>query len=573
MTQTKGDGSRRSRREDVWLVAGLLLLAVVLPLVVGVIAGSLEIPRNDDWSYRHIAVGLARTGRFTLDGISETMIIGQILFTQPFLWVAGLQPWAFTAAGVVFATAGILSAFAMARRVLPARDAALAAALLAIFPGYLAYATSFMSDVPALAAQFLSLALGAIAIRRRPVHMGWLLAAAAMGIFAFSIREFAAAAPASVMLAAIAAERGRVRMWAFAIGVVAFCVGIHVWRSTLPGQLPPVGPGFGSFSQSMQVFSSIAFVIAPAALVGAIKWRDHLRRIDLLIGLEVGSILAVARLLQWVSDGSMPPIILENLASQWGVPARLYVVGGRPPLFTDAEWAAVNGLALVATVVVLALGAGIAGAHLRRCDKSLRVLVSRVGSPAGLLVLFALAVTAGLVGFGLSRPIFDRYFWPLVPPVAALFLYLPSDLKANRSLLPTRRATRVLAGSATAIGAVLASISLVFLLNSNAFDAGRWRAGEQLVKLGIRADEIDAGYEWMGYHATSPGDPTRRTSTVTFYRSWWPSFRECGLVSSEVTNRPDVQLVGTTEYELNLISGPTETLYLYQISSLDCRSG
>ena len=172
----------------MWFGTGLLLLAVVLPLVVGAVAGSLEIPRNDDWSYRRIAVDLARTGEFALDGISETMIIGQVLFVQPFLALSGAELWAFTIVGVVFAAGGILSAFAMARRVLPAREAALAAALLAIFPGYLAYATSFMSDVPALAAQFLCLALGAIAIRRRPVHMGWLLASVAMGIFAFSIR-------------------------------------------------------------------------------------------------------------------------------------------------------------------------------------------------------------------------------------------------------------------------------------------------------------------------------------------------------------------------------------------------
>ena len=573
MTQTKGDDSRRSRREDVWLVAGLLLLAVVLPLVVGVIAGSLEIPRNDDWSYRHIAVGLARTGRFTLDGISETMIIGQILFTQPFLWVAGLQPWAFTAAGVVFATSGILSAFAMARRVLPARDAALAAALLAIFPGYLAYSTSFMSDVPALAAQFLSLALGAIAIGRRPVHMGWLLAAAAMGIFAFSIREFAAAAPASIILAAIAAERGRFRMWAFAIGVVAVCIAIHLWRSTLTGQLPPVGPGHAYPAALKQALSSVAFVVAPAAIIGGIRWHQHWRRIDVVIGAEVGVVLAVGQVVQWYMDGSVPRMILDIQASQWGVPTRGHLGGERPLLFTDAVWAAVNGLALVATVVVLAIGTGIAGAHLRRTRGSLDVLLNRLGSGAGILVLFLLAVTAGFVAFSLSRPIFDRYFWPLVPPVSALFLYLPRDLHAKRLLLPTRRATKVLAGSATAIGAVLAIISLVFMLNSNAFDAARWRAGEQLVGLGIPADTIDAGYEWMGYHATSPGDPTRPGSTNPFYRRWWPSFRECGLVSSDMTDRPDAQLVGTTGYELNLISGPTETLYLYRISGPDCRSG
>ena len=570
MKATRLVQARWSFGRDFWLVAGLLAGGVALPLAVSALAGTLEIPRNDDWSYRHIAVGLARTGQFALDGISETMIIGQILFTQPFLWVSGLQPWAFTAAGVAFAVGGALSSFALARRVLPARDAAFAAALLVIIPGYLAYATSFMSDVPALAAQFFCLALGAMAVGRRPVQIRWLLASTAMGIFAFSIREFALAAPASVLLAAIAVEPRRRRTWALALGTAGCFVAIHLWRASLPGQLPPVGPGYGSFAASTLAFSSVAFVVAPAALVGAIKWREHLRRFDLFVGLEVGAILVVARLLQWAREGSMPPITLNNVASQWGVPARDYLVGGRPLLFTDALWMAVNSLALVASVIVLTVGAGIMGAHLRRCDRSWRAFVARIGSPAGILVLFVAAVAFGLVAFGLSRPIFDRYFWPLVPPLAVLFLYLPRDDETLAPIRSDHRGNLVLAGTATVVTAVLATMSGVYLLNSHAFDAARWSAGNRLVQEGFSADTIDAGYEWVGYHATTPGDPTNRTSTVTFYRSWWTSFAPCAIVSSAPIPLPGRELLGTTNYALNLVAGPVETLYLYRITSSDC---
>ena len=571
MTSPGPQGGRSSRREDVWLVGGLLLLAVVLPLVVSAVAGTLEIPRNDDWSYRRIAVELARTGRFALDGISETMIVGQILVTQPLLWLSGLQPWAFTAAGVIFAVGGILSAYALARQLLPPRHAALAAVLLAVFPAYLAYATSFMSDVPALAAQFICLAMGAIALRRRPIHMGWLLASMAVGVFAFSIREFAVAAPASVLVAAICAERGRRDVWALAFAVVVGSIALHLWKSTLPGQLPPVGTGYGFPAASRQAIATVAFVLSPAAIIAAIRWHPHWRRIDVLIGAELGGVLAVARLLQWRAEGSMPRFILDIQASQWGVPTRDHLSGGRPLLFADGVWIAVNCLALGVTVVVLAIGAGIAGAHLRRTRGSLKVLLERSGSSAGILLLYALAVAAGLMVFSFSRPIFDRYFWPLVPTLAILFLYLPSDLKTTE-ILPGRRVTRFLAGSATVIGGVLGLISLIFLLNANAFDAARWRAGEDLLRTGIPADTIDAGYEWMGYHATSSGDPTRRGSQTPFYRNWWPAFRECGLVSSGTTDRRDAQLVGTTEYALNLVSGPVETLYLYRVTGPGCES-
>ena len=118
--------------------------------------------------------------------------------------------------------------------------------------------------------------------------------------------------------------------------------------------------------------------------------------------------------------------------------------------------------------------------------------------------------------------------------------------------------------------AVVATVSVVMLLNSHAFDAARWAAGQRLVQAGLSPDEIDAGYEWVGYHATSPGDPTIRTSTDTFYRSWWSSFNRCGIVSSERLDLPGAELVGTTTYALNLIIGPVETLYLYRVSSSEC---
>src|SRR6188768_4590380 len=99
--------SPRYARQDLWLIVGLLLVGVILPVVVGAMAGSLEIPRNDDWSYRRISLDLARTGRLELDGASQAMIVGQILLAQPFLWLSGLQPWGFAAAGIVFATGAI----------------------------------------------------------------------------------------------------------------------------------------------------------------------------------------------------------------------------------------------------------------------------------------------------------------------------------------------------------------------------------------------------------------------------------------------------------------------------------
>jgi hypothetical protein len=289
---------------------------------------------------------------------------------------------------------------------------------------------------------------------------------------------------------------------------------------------------------------------------------------DVVIGLGIGEVLVVVRLLDWFQQGRMPQIMLDNLASRWGAPANGYLIGGRPLLFSDAAWTLFNLVALGAAVVVIGVGVGILGAHIRRLNRSIPNLLHAVGSQVGIVVLFCLAVAGGLVLFGSSRPLFDRYFWPLVVPLAILFLYLPSDLSRERG--SGSPLTTMLGVTAVAVGALLSVASLFYMLNSVAFDSARWRAGEWLVRAGLRPDQVDAGYEWVGYHATSQGDPIRRTSTETFYRSWWPSLKQCGLVTSEGPSPENAELLQTITYELKLVVGPTEILYLYRSRSSDC---
>lgn len=555
---------------EMSLIAGLLVVGVLLPLVVSAVAGTLEIPRNDDWSYRRMSTELAKTGTLALDGISSTFIVGQILIAQPLLWLSGAGPTAFTVAGVLFATAGMLGAYVLARRFLRPRDAGLAAGLLAIFPGYLAYATSFMSDVPALATQFACLTLGAVAVAERPTRTRWLVAALTVGVFAFSMREFAIAAPASVAAVAIAIEPKRRRTWVMVLGTLGTCVALYAWRTSLPGQVPAVGAGFGSFPSVPQALSSVAFVVAPAALVGFRRWRNHLRTFDLVVGLELGLVLVVARVIRWLMGGDLESVIMMNLTSRTGAPASSYLLGGRPVLFGDPMWDAINIAALLSTVVVLTVGAGMLGYALRRSMRSAPMESRDFRAPIVVLLLFTLVVAGGLVAFSLSRLIIDRYFWVMVTPLAILLLRTPSGRPepAAQGSSPTLGLAR--AASAMAVVLLLAATSLVYLLNSHAFDAGRWAAGERLVRAGYARDAIDAGYEWVGYHATTRGDPTNRSSLETFYRSWWSGFVPCAVVSGKPIAGSGWEPLGTTDYSLILFLGPIEKLYLYGSTDPGC---
>jgi hypothetical protein len=556
--------------QDVWAVGGLLLIAVVLPLLVGAVAGSLDIPRNDDWSYRRIAVEFARTGRLVLDGASQTMLVGQLVVALPFLWLSGLESWAFIVIGVIFATGLTITAYVLARCLLPPRLAVIPALSLALFPGYLAYATSFMTDVPAMAALFACLALGMVALERRPVPIGWLVASVVVGFYAFSIRDFAVAAPASVLVAAILAEPRRARPWLVGAVIACCCVGLYVWRATLPGQLGDVVPR-QDLTDGLSI-ASVAFVALPAAIVGAARWRGHWRWSDVTVGALVGLILVGIVLIEWDGKPTFPQVLLENLTSQWGVPAQGYLIGGRPILIPDPAWTAVNLLALGSTVLVLAIGAGVAGAHIRRCGLSISRLGRCLASAPAILLLFVVAIVIGLTAFGLRWLIFDRYFWPIIPPLATLFLYVPADLLAQRSGATSRSRALVAPVSAGLFAAVLVAMSVMYLANSHAFDVARWRGGQRLLELGIPAARIDAGYEWVGFHSTTLAKAASPTPAVIWYRGWWPTFQPCGVVSSVAQDVPGARLEGTIKYDLHLLAGPIETLYLYRINSPDCPS-
>src|SRR4029077_17490287 len=115
---------------------------------------------------------------------------------------------------------------------------------------------------------------------------------------------------------------------------------------------------------------------------------------------------------------------------------------------------------------------------------------------------------------------------------------------------------------------VLGLASLALMLNSFAFDAARWRLGEEAVTRGIPADTVDAGFEWVIFHATGLGDIHRNpTGRVMWYTAWWPSFHQCAIVSASLLDIPGFRLESANidAYRLLLIAGPEAPLYLYRV--------
>jgi hypothetical protein len=557
------------------LLAGLLTLGVAVPFALGLAAGSQGIARMDDWVYRRIAIDLASRGVLSLHNVT-TMLIGQIILVQPFLKIFGVQSAAFSAFGVVSATGVVLASYALARQFLAPRRAALAAATLLVFPGYLAYATSFMTDVPTLALAMTCLALGVVALRHRPVRIRWLLASAAVGCLAFSIREFAIAAPVAVLLAVVCAEPRRVQTWAVVLGAAGSCVLLVVLKSTLPGQDLGSPVGYVStgidLSQLVEALACVSLALLPAIIVALVRSRRSWRQADMVIGAELGIIVIAYQLFEWYQNGTIPVVFLNNLANQRGVPGwQQVLLGTRPLLFADASWLVLSGIALVASVLGLIVVAGVGGSLIRRYKRAAPGAVKALGTPVGVVALFSCLFGLGIAVYGVHWAVADRYYWPLIPPAATLLLYLPAGLGSRSRLHSPMTGFRV-AGAVAATFAGVTLVAVILMLNSFAFDSARWRAGEQLAQLGVAPDELDAGYEWVGSHAPSLANSVRPGFGLTFYEGYFSGYLACGVVSSDTWTEPGYDLVGTESYSLNLIAGPTELLYLYRATSPACAS-
>jgi hypothetical protein len=213
----------------------------------------------------------------------------------------------------------------------------------------------------------------------------------------------------------------------------------------------------------------------------------------------------------------------------------------------------------------------------------IRHLPTPLGSVSGMLAVYSFLFAAGTITAGLTSDIYDRYTWPLALPLATLLLLRPKAELIEDDDRPSiaggrpsdwRRAGVVIVAGALVVVTGTASVTL--LLNADAFDAARWRMGEEAVRLGYAANTIDAGFEWVGLHATGLVDPKARpVPNLTSYASKFPSFHQCARASSSPLDLPGFTLLSTrpNAYRLLLIAGPKETLYLYAFAGPACPAG
>jgi len=498
----------------VLLIVGLGLL----PLGVAWHYGATGLVRNDDWSYSEILFRWVDTGHLELNGWVSMFLVGQLALAWP---VARVFPHSLLALQVftsLVGIAGALAAYAFLRRFLTRGRATAAVVLLMSGPLWGPLAGSFMTDVPAAAAEAGCLALGAVALtsisgRRSTVA---LTAALAVGLVGATIREYAIVAPLVVVavVAVRAGARGQRRAVLVTLGLAGVVsIGYAAafgWRRGLSGRLsltPTIPDAAGSAFGRSALFTvvTLAFLILPT--FAWVRWRTLVTSVmarrwtTVAVGASV--VLGLAGLVRvWTWS---PPLLGPYLDQRGALGDDVLLGSSRPLLLPSWLLRGLLGLTVAAAIALMVVVASTAAAVLPRPRPpagSWRAGLAGLDARA-LCLAFVVASAVGVVAVGTSDlPVFDRYVMCTVPFAAGLVL-------AHRSAAATTVTRTVVAAGAVAAFAVL---GLWWTGDSAAFDAARWQAGQRAVALGYPADRIDAGFEWRNAHrrpgalATAPSE-------------------------------------------------------------------
>jgi 4-amino-4-deoxy-L-arabinose transferase-like glycosyltransferase len=506
VSSTSISSARRVPASELLIVCAVVLAAGALLVLLSAVHGALGAARNDDWSFYRTAFAFDATHHFRVDGWPQMTLAGHTLLAWPIVALFGHTIIGLQLLGLTAAMVGVVCSYVVVRRFLSPGYAAVACLSLAIGPVLGTLAVSYMTDTTAFGLQVATLAFGVRACESRtPARSGWLLAAVACGLYAFSIREFAIVALVAVFAVAVAgwADRPeeRRRLLALAAGACVIALVFYAWRRSVPHSASlslDLEPGFSAVRQVTRSVITLGLFVSPVALavspVRAVRsaWRAHRALTVLVLGADAVCVLAGGATLLGnyvTARGSYPPGSNLRAASNM-LPEGVYSL---------ARLVAIYGLVVGSLVLATALAELLASIRAGRGASS--VAATARTAPA-LLMCIVFTVGLALTSLGVivatKTPFFDRYLIPMVPFLAAL-LALGGVRYGVLWHAPLKVAAAALA--------VYAAIGFVYVDTAATVDGANWRAGQQLTDAGLAPATIDAGFAWFGLHQPDRVDP------------------------------------------------------------------
>ena len=517
-TGTRSGASRREIASVAVLFGGWILLLWLLTLR----AGAIGIARSDDWSYLLTQFAFAESGSFVLNNWAVTMLIGQTFAAAPVVATFGNSIAALQAFVAVLSFLALVAAYVTIRTATPTRLALFSVGILAVSPIFGPSVVSFMTDVPALFFLSLSLLAGIRALKHSRPHGFYLVLSGVLGLVAFTFRDYAIISFVTVVVVGLfRVKDSRPRFWLVvalaAVGAVALL--LYSWRHSLPNDLRLEGWPL-DFSMQLVARGLLTVSLLAAPALAAIAWWRLKRPGQRLPLFQVVAVLLVAGAAAFVAGFELLGNVIHPYGSTWlvsGLGIRLW------PLWVNRVILALAVLCL-ALAVYLAwwLVAGLARPRIATLGR----WIGRDPAQA-IIVLFPLVLLLAhfMATIILGTWFIDRYFILLLPFLAAALLIVGRQ----RSVLVARRWTLIPA----AVLIIYAAWGLYVVDFDARFDGSRWKMGQDLAASGYAPQEIDAGMQWVSYHASDVGLGAQQVPTRPG-RPWWteryPEQRVCATV-------------------------------------------
>lgn len=527
----------------------VVALVVSLAIAAGWFAltyffGAIGIARNDDWSFLENAFRFADTGVLAVGGWVQMMLIGQLILASPVIAVFG--PSVVTLQGFVslLSALALLSGYVVLRNFLPPVWAIVATAVTAASAIYGLLAASFMTDVPAAAFQLLALAVGYRSLRTPRIQWPTLLVATAIGVLAFSIREYALVALAAIWITALRKARANHAYRAFfawTVGIAIVLGSMLLWRA---GQVTVTDSPLGLHPYGLRYLAwwpltagwLLLPVLAAANPVSVLRraWMGS-RVLTILALLGVGVALLHTRL-----------GFLGNYFSVTGGYAE--VLRGVPSPVLPGWWSI--GMTAVSAYGALLLALFVVGA-IRRTWDDRHNLVHRPISSTSLAVTFVIftVLIYAVVPVVANVALFDRYFIAALPIAAGLILWW----LAKEGLMWRKPVAPVIGGLV-----IVALTSTVLVSATSARDAARWQvASEVAQELGVANGNIDGGFDYFTFNTN--GGPRPEGVRWTWWTAQLGDRAVCATVTyqdvgvSEVAAGPDPN---ATPFAERIVSSP-----------------
>jgi hypothetical protein len=465
------------------------LLSCLIPLICVLIAKPFaKAGFNDDWSYSHIALKLAETGRFQYDSYGSPMLLSQSIWAAAWIRIFGFSFDLLRVATLPFSLGFVLLVYLLGRKVGLKRDLALFGALVVgTSPLFFPLAASFMTEPYGCffttLCLYAAICTGEAAGSRRAAVWLWVLALA--GILGGSDRQTVWVAPLA-LIPYLCWVRRRDRHFlvhavlAYAVCLASLAVLVHWFK-------PPYAAFSLSNGQMLEVirsefpwavgrlfslFLTGVLYSLPAFLCFAELWRKlgSARVITLVFMCTLGALCLI------VIMGPMGVApYLGGLLTQYGLlwPGQ-DALGFRPKLLP-------GGLRIGISILVLLSGIIFCLLYRREKRGSMSPIAKAV------LGIFCFAYLPLLLPGALLGILYDRYALPVIPALVVFVLYQfqPYGRKVPR----------------TAWASLVVFAAYATMTTHDYFSASRARiqVSDLLQRRGVPRTHISAGFEYDGW--------------------------------------------------------------------------